>query len=331
MTTVLEVEGLTKRFPLRGRRGSVHAVSDVSLAVDEGESLGLVGESGSGKTTTGRCILRLLDPSSGSIRFRGVDLTAVSGKELRGLRRQLQVVFQEPYESLNPRLAVAQIVEEPLQLHRRDLSPAERRARVLELMDRVQLRRDLAGRRPDELSGGQQQRVGIARAIATDPEFVVLDEPTSSLDVSVRAQILELLLALQREQRLSYLFISHDLSTIQYSCQRVAVMYLGRIVEVGPTRAVFEDARHPYTRALLSSILRPTPGATRERIVLEGEVPSAVELPSGCPFASRCPLAIAACRAKRPELEPVDGAGHRVACIRADEVPTLMPKTGGRR
>jgi oligopeptide/dipeptide ABC transporter ATP-binding protein len=321
MSTLLEVESLNKRFDLPGGR-TLHAVNDVSLAIEEGESLGLVGESGSGKTTTGRCILRLLEPSSGSIRFRGEEVLGQSTRKLRELRAQMRIVFQEPFESLNPRRRVADIISEPLLLHRPDLDREQRRLRVLDLMDRVRLGRELAMRRPRELSGGQQQRVGIARAIATSPQFIVLDEPTSALDVSVRAQILDLLLELQREQGLSYLFISHDLSTIQYSCTRIAVMYLGRIVEYGRSEQIFGDPRHPYTKALLSAILAPDPDQVRAPIVLSGEAPSAIELPSGCGFAPRCPIAIAECSASVPPLREV--RGREVACIRAEDVPALM-------
>ena len=328
MSTLLEVSGLTKRFPVAG--GAVHAVTDISFSIEEGESLGLVGESGSGKTTTGRCILRLVEPTAGTVRFRGRDVTALGRRELRAARADMQVVFQEPYESLNPRMSVERIVEEHLLLHRPDLSRADRAVRVAELLDKVSLRSEHGRRRPHELSGGQQQRVGIARAIATDPAFVGLVEPTSSLDVSVRAQILELLLGLQRDQGLSYLFISHDLATIQYSCARVAVMYLGRIVEIGPTEQIFGDPRHPYTRALLSALLRPDVDQARGRIHLEGEIPSAITLPPGCAFASRCPIAQPVCTEAVPELRAVggrDAAGgdaHRVACLRAADVPALM-------
>ena len=327
MSALLTVDGLVKRFPLRGR-SEVHAVNGITLEVNEGESLGLVGESGSGKTTTGRCILRLIEPTAGSVRFRGQELTDLSRTRLRKLRSDLQIVFQEPYESLNPRLSVAEIIEEPLYLHRSDLSKQERRERVLQLLDRGALRRELARRKPRELSGGQQQRVGIARAISTDPKFIVLDEPTSSLDVSVRAQILELLLQLQEERGLSYLFISHDLATIQYSCSRIAVMYLGRIVEQGPTREIFDNPRHPYTRALLSANLQPVPDQGRQRIMLDGEVPSALELPPGCVFAGRCPVALPECSETPPALETV-GESHHAACIRASDVPELMPSPSG--
>ena len=326
MSALLEVEGLTKRFPVRG--GAVHAVSDISFTIEEGESLGLVGESGSGKTTAGRCILRLVEPTAGSVRFRGRDITALGSRELRAARADMQVVFQEPYESLNPRMTVHQIVEEHLVLHRPELSKAGRAAQVAELLDKVSLRSEHGRRRPHELSGGQQQRVGIARAIATDPAFLVLDEPTSSLDVSVRAQILELLLGLQRDLGLSYLFISHDLSTVQYSCARVAVMYLGRIVEIGPTHEVFAEPRHPYTRALLSALLRPDVDQAVSRIQLEGEIPSAITLPPGCAFASRCPVAVAACVEAVPDLRLVAGDDQRAACLRAEEVPALMAGTG---
>ena len=325
MSTLLEVSGLTKRFPVAG--GAVHAVTDISFSIEEGESLGLVGESGSGKTTTGRCILRLVEPTAGMVRFRGRDVTALGRRELRAARADMQIVFQEPYESLNPRMSVDRIVEEHLLLHRPDLSRADRAVRVAELLDKVSLRREHGRRRPHELSGGQQQRVGIARAIATDPAFVVLDEPTSSLDVSVRAQILELLLGLQREQGLSYLFISHDLATIQYSCARVAVMYLGRIVEIGTRDEMFERPAHPYTRALLSAIPIPDPRKerARRRIVISGDVPSPANPPSGCRFRTRCQVfrdqltddQKTQCVDQQPELTE-RGQGHPVACHYAD-------------
>jgi peptide/nickel transport system ATP-binding protein/oligopeptide transport system ATP-binding protein len=324
MSPLLEVDSLSKSFSLpQGRQ--LHAVNGVSLAIEEGESLGLVGESGSGKTTTGRCILRLLQPTDGIVHFDGRDVLTCQGRDLRRLRAQMRVVFQEPFESLNPRLRIGEIIGEPLLLHRPDLSRAARRRRALELMERVQLAPQLVDRRPGQLSGGQQQRVGIARAIATEPRFVVLDEPTSALDVSVRAQILELLLGLQRERGFSYLFISHDLSTVQYSCGHIAVMYLGRIVEYGQTAEVFSDPRHPYTKALLSAILAPDVDHVRAPIVLRGEVPSAIELPPGCAFAPRCPLAVAECLTQVPALRPL-GASRRVACIRAEEVPALMTR-----
>lgn len=322
MSTLLEVESLSRQFDLPHGQ-TLHAVNDVSLHIDQGESLGLVGESGSGKTTTGRCILGLLKPTAGTVRFDGVDISARRGRDLRRLRAEMRIVFQEPYESLNPRLRSVDIIAEPLILHQPELDRTQRRERVLELMDRVHLSRELAGRRPRELSGGQQQRVGIARAIATDPKFVVLDEPTSALDVSVRAQILDLLLELQRNQGFSYLFISHDLSTIQYSCSRIAVMYLGRIVEYGPSAQIFSDPRHPYTKALLSAILTPDVDQVRTPIVLQGEPPSALSLPPGCAFAPRCPLAVDACRAAVPELREL-GDGRRAACIRAEDVGRLM-------
>jgi oligopeptide/dipeptide ABC transporter ATP-binding protein len=282
-----------------------------------------VGESGAGKTTTARCILGLLEPTSGSVRFDGQEVVARRSKALRHLRAQMRIVFQGPLEALDPRMRAADLIAEPLIVHRPELSRRQRRTRALELMDRLRLSGDLADRRPRELSGGQQQRVGIARAIVTDPRLVVLDEPTSALDVSVRAQILDLLLHLQRERGYSYLFISHDLSTIQYSCRRIAVMYLGRIVEHGPTERVFARPRHPYTKALQSAILVPDTDHVHAPLTLRGDPPSAIEPPPGCPFATRCPLAIAECTRRMPALRHL-GDGQHAACIRAEEVDRLM-------
>jgi oligopeptide/dipeptide ABC transporter ATP-binding protein len=326
MSALVEVDSVSKRFALpQGRE--LHAVTDVSFSIEQGQSLGLVGESGSGKTTTGRCVLHLLEPTSGTVRFEGQNIFTLPRGELRDLRGRMRVVFQEPFESLSPRFRIGDIIGEPLLLHRPDLSRADRKSLVLELMKRVQLAPQLADRRPGQLSGGQQQRVGIARAIATDPTFIVLDEPTSALDVSVRAQILELLLGLQRERGLSYLFISHDLSTVQYSCDYIAVMYLGRIVEYGPTAAVFAQPRHPYTKALLSAILEPDVDHVRAPIVLRGEVPSAIDPPVGCAFAPRCPLVVPDCTTAVPALTPA-GSERMVACIRSDDVPKLMSHDG---
>jgi oligopeptide/dipeptide ABC transporter ATP-binding protein len=322
VSALLEVENLEMHFNV-GRGQKVHAVNGLTFSINVGESLGIVGESGSGKSTTGRLVLKLLEANAGSIRFRGTDITGLEGRALRAIRADMQVVFQEPYESLNPRLSVGSLIEENLLLHGKGRSRQERRARVLELMDSVGLRPDMFDRRPSELSGGQRQRVGIARAIATEPALVVLDEPTSALDVSVRAQVLELLLELQRDRNLSYLFISHDLSTIQYSCERVAVMYLGRIVETGKTAEVFANPRHPYTRALLSAVLRPEVGKRRDRIQLSGEMPSPRNLPPGCPFASRCPVALPVCSTRLPDPVMFD-ADHMSLCVRAEELDEVM-------
>lgn len=318
---LLEVRGLHKRFPL-GRGRAVQAVSGVDLTLARGEVLGLVGESGSGKSTIGRLVTRLTEPSEGSIRFAGEDLAALPARRLRALRARLQIVFQDPWASLNPRLGVRRLIEEPLLLHA-PLSSTERRAAVERLADRVRLSRAALDRYPVDLSGGQLQRVCIARALATEPELVVLDEPTSSLDLSVRAGILDLLHGLRAETGMAMLFISHDLATVRLLCDRVMVLYLGRVVEEGRAEALFRAPRHPYTRALLSAQLSPDPRERAERVALSGEIPSASALPPGCGFASRCPMAEAACRARVPELREV--AGQRVACIKAEGYSAATP------
>jgi ABC-type oligopeptide transport system ATPase subunit len=269
---LLEVRELVKEFSRKGGifggRSTVRAVDGVSFAIDEGETFGLVGESGSGKTTTGRCILRLVEPTSGEIRFNGEDVLAFSRARMRQARRDMQIVFQDPYSSLNPRMRAGTIVEEPLVIHRIG-SRAERRARVAELFELVGLDPAQLSRYPHQFSGGQRQRIGLARALALNPSFVIADEPVSALDVSVQAQVVNLLMDLQRRLRLTYLFIAHDLRLVRHICGRVAVMYLGRIVEAGPTEAIFAAPVHPYTRALLSAIPVPDPGAPRQRIVLD--------------------------------------------------------------
>jgi ABC-type oligopeptide transport system ATPase subunit len=269
---LLEVRHLVKEFGRRGgflRAGSVvRAVNDVSFAIDEGETFGLVGESGSGKTTTGRCILRLIEPTSGEVRFNGEDVLSFSRTRMRQARREMQIVFQDPYSSLNPRMRVGAIVEEPLIIHRIGSKP-ERRARVAELFDLVGLDPAQLARYPDQFSGGQRQRIGLARALALNPSLVIADEPVSALDVSVQAQVINLLMDLQERLKLTYLFIAHDLRLVRHICSRVAVMYLGRIVEMGPTEQLFEAPAHPYTRALLSAIPVPDPAALRQRIILD--------------------------------------------------------------
>lgn len=309
-------QGITLRslVPLSSKGSVLRAVDGVSFSIQEGETLGLVGESGCGKSTVARCILRLLEPTGGEILFEGKNLAGLAEESLRRMRRDLQMIFQDPMASLNPRLSVRQTVEEPLRLHE-TRSPREREERVLEVMDQVGLDRELLTRYPHELSGGQRQRVNIARAIATRPKFVVLDEPTSALDVSLRAKIVLLLEELKSLLSTTYLFISHDLSTVKYLSDRVAVMYLGAIVEIAEAHELFRHPIHPYTKALLSAIPIPDPDVRRDRIILKGEIPSPTHIPSGCRLRGRCPAAEDSC-SDEVRLEEA-AAGHWVACHRS--------------
>jgi oligopeptide transport system ATP-binding protein len=320
---LLEVRHLVKHFPvgggfLGGHRGLVRAVDDVSFAIRRGETLGLVGESGCGKTTTGRAILQLERPTSGQVLFEGRDLTKLDETELRDTRRRMQVIFQDPYSSLNPRMTVGQMLAEPLAVHGIVRDATARAARVRDLLERVGLLPQHASRYPHELSGGQRQRVGIARALAMEPTLIVCDEPVSALDVSIQAQIINLLEDLQQELGLTYLFIAHDLAVVRHISDRIAVMYLGKIVEIADRRALYEDPQHPYTRALLAAVPIPDPvvEAQRERIVLGGEVPSPLNPPTGCVFHPRCPIVVDRCPREVPELREVR-PDHRAACILA--------------
>ena len=317
---LLEVRNLVKHFSvgggmLSGPAGVVKAIDGVSFTVHRGETLGLVGESGCGKTTTGRCILQLERPSSGQIIFEGVDLTTLDEKSLRQVRRKVQVIFQDPYSSLNPRMTVGQIIDEPLKVHGLLPERKAREERVRELLSQVGLLPQHADRYPHQMSGGQRQRVGIARALAMEPSLIVCDEPVSALDVSIQAQIVNLLEDLQKRLGLTYLFIAHDLSVVRHISDRVAVMYLGKIVEVADRLALYQEPLHPYTRALLSAVPIPDPAleATREHTVLTGEVPSPLRPPPGCVFHTRCPIAIDRCSAEIPLLKEAK-RGHWTAC-----------------
>jgi oligopeptide/dipeptide ABC transporter ATP-binding protein len=321
MTTLLELNAITKRFPVRrglagliarGAAPVVHAVEDVTLTVEAGETLAIVGESGSGKTTLGRVAAGLHQPTSGRIRFEGNDITEPSAAERRQLRRNIQIVYQDPFSSLDPRQKVQDIVREPLDIHQIG-TPQERRQRVQQLLDRVRIPTRLATARPHELSGGLRQRVGIATALALNPKLIVADEPLSALDVSVQSEVLDLMAELQRETGLAYILISHDLGVVEEVADRVAVMYLGRIVELGTAAQVFERPSHPYTRALLSSVLVADPTVEHHPVRLTGEVPSPIDPPSGCAFRTRCPLAQASCAAAVPPLIDI-GEGHEMAC-----------------
>ena len=324
---VLAVEGLTKHFPVRRgvlRRvvGAVQAVTDVSFEVAHGETLAVVGESGCGKSTLGRSVLRLIEPTAGSVRLDGEDLMALSPAGLRAARRRMQIIFQDPFGSLNPRMTVGETLAEPLLLHGL-ATPADVGERTVELLRLCGLSEFHAARYPHEFSGGQRQRVGVARALAPRPRLVVCDEPVSALDVSVQAQIVNLLGDLQERFGLAYVFISHDLAVVRHIAHRVAVMYLGRIVEEAPAAALFARPRHPYTRSLIDAAPRPVPRAGGPRASLGGDAPSALSPPPGCAFHPRCPLASGRCRSERPRLRPLDGA--RVACHHAEEAPEARP------
>jgi oligopeptide transport system ATP-binding protein len=313
---LLETRGLVKHFPMEGTREIVHAVDGVDLAVAKGETLGLVGESGCGKTTVGRLVLRLVEATAGELLLDGRDLARISTGELRRLRARMQIVFQDPFSSLNPRMTVQTLLERPMQLHL-NLSAAARAARVGDLLEKVGLQREHRSRYPHEFSGGQRQRIAVARALSVNPDFIVLDEPTSALDVSVQAQILNLLKQLQRDHGLTYLFISHNLSVVRHMSDRIAVMYLGQLVEVATRETLFTAPLHPYTRALISAIPALTPHARRERIRLAGDVPSAIRVPAGCRFHTRCPFAEDRCRREPPALRRVAAPGkepHQVRC-----------------
>jgi peptide/nickel transport system ATP-binding protein len=326
---LLEVGHITKHYPMRGgvfgrARGSVHAVDDVSFAIAEGETLGLVGESGCGKSTIGKTVLRLIEPTAGTIEWRGQRIDALQGRAMRPHRRELQAVFQDPYASLNPRMRAADIVAEPIR-NFEGVSASEIRDRVVSLFEKVGLRPDQMPRYPYEFSGGQRQRLGIARALAPRPKLIVCDEPVSALDVSVQAQVINLLGDLQREFGLSYLFVAHDLAVVEHISHRVAVMYLGRIVELASTRALFQSPQHPYTEALLSAVPVPDPTVQRKRIILAGDVPSPIELPKGCRFHTRCPYAFDRCRVEEPKLREVL-PGHLAACHLRDASPAGAPE-----
>jgi oligopeptide/dipeptide ABC transporter ATP-binding protein len=329
---LLDVRDLEVHFPIHGsgvlrrRTGAVRAVDGVSFAVRRGETLGLVGESGCGKSTTGLALLRLVEPTGGRIVFDGSDVTSLGRGDLRTLRRRMAMIFQDPYASLDPRMSVGANVAEALVVH--GLHRGRRRERVAELLARVGLNPDFAARYPHEFSGGQRQRVGIARALAVEPDFIVCDEPIAALDVSIQAQVMNLLRELQRELGLTYLFIAHDLAAVQHISDRIAVMYLGRLVEVADRRDVYERPQHPYTRALLSAIPVPDPGRERERrrILLEGDLPSPSDPPSGCNFRTRCPEVFEPCDHVDPDLQPTE-AGNLAACHLHGVVGTEVPRS----
>jgi oligopeptide transport system ATP-binding protein len=315
---LLRVENLTKNFEIGGglfARGQVvHAVDGVSFEIGKGETLGLVGESGSGKSTTGRCVLRLIEPTSGAVTFSERDVVAMNSGALRALRRDIQIIFQDPFASLNPRMTVGAIIGEALTIHGLARTKAEFSERVVELLEIVGLQGDHIRRFPHEFSGGQRQRIGIARALAVEPKLIVCDEPVSALDVSIQAQVINLLEDLQQQFGIAYLFIAHDLSVVEHISDRVAVMYLGRIVEVASARDLYASPRHPYTEALLSAVPVTDPAARRQRIVLQGEVPSPIDPPTGCHFHTRCPIRqLPLCSTKIPELKET-ASGHKVAC-----------------
>lgn len=320
---ILRVENLKKYFPIKGgffskTIGNVKAVDGVSLEVRKGETLGIVGESGCGKSTTGRAILQLLKPTGGKVYFKDQDLSKLSKKEMRALRPKMQLIFQDPYSSLNPRMTVGQIIGEALIDHKM-ATKENLREKVLEVMDLCGLAEYQIDRFPHEFSGGQRQRIGIARALALDPEFIVADEPVSALDVSIQAQIINLLVKLQKEKGFSYMFISHDLSVVEHLCQRVGVMYLGSMVELADKDELFDNPLHPYTKALLSAIPIPDPTIKRDRIILTGDIPSPANPPNGCKFHTRCPYATDKCKKEAPEYREIK-EGHFVACHRVGEI-----------
>ena len=315
---LLRVKNLKKYFPIRGGLFSrevarVHAVDDVSFDIYPGETLGLVGESGCGKSTTGRAILRLIEPTAGEVTFDGKNVTTLDKRALRGLRKEMQIIFQDPYASLNPRMTVGSIVGEAIVIHKLAATKREREERVVKILETVGLSPDHLRRYPHEFSGGQRQRIGIARSLAVNPKFIVADEPVSALDVSIQAQIINLLEDLQKQFGLTYLFIAHDLSVVEHISTRVAVMYLGKIVELAPAKELYTNPKHPYTEALLSAVPIPDPTVKRKRILLEGDVPSPIKPPSGCRFHTRCPIRVPACSEHEQVLKEIS-PGHWVAC-----------------
>ena len=320
---LLKVDHMKKYFPIRSgifsrTTGQVKAVDDVSFEVYEGETLGIVGESGCGKSTTGRVLMRLTEPTEGRIEFDGTDLTALSSEEMRKMRRDIQMVFQDPYASLNPRHTIEKILEEPLIVHGIGRTSAERRKMVLDYLKIVGLSEYHAKRYPHQFSGGQRQRIGIARALMTNPKLIIADEPVSALDVSIQAQVLNLMKQLQEELKLTYIFIAHDLGVVRHISDRVGVMYLGRMVELATSESLYEKPLHPYTQALLSAVPIPDPEHVSEQMILTGDIPSPSNPPSGCTFHTRCPFAMAVCKQKAPALQEIT-PGHSVACHLYDE------------
>ncbi len=320
---LVQVRHLVKHFPVENSDDVVRAVDDITFDILAGETLGLVGESGCGKSTVGRCLLRLYEPTSGDVYFENKNLVGLPNREMQALRREMQIIFQDPYASLNPRLTILSIVSEPLKIHGIG-NKTERKDKVADLLKKVGLDPNYMHRYPHEFSGGQRQRLGIARALALNPKLIIADEPVSALDVSVQAQVVNLLQDLQQEFGLTYLFISHGLAVVEHISQRVAVMYLGKIVEIAEAKELYENPLHPYTKALLSAIPVPDPKHKRERIVLQGDVPTPINPPSGCRFRTRCPFAIEECALVVPELREIT-KGHTAACIRVEGYESAPP------